>query len=116
MVHLVEIYYLCQVFLLSYYTEINIYLLIFRSLLIYTSSKIEDNPIIKYINTDIYDMFPYLNMLCAIHMIENFNNLRFYFLVNFILYSQLNVFYKEYIAKQNICSIIYLTMCLMCDI
>ena len=115
-VQLVDIYYFNQVFLLSYYLDINTILLIIKLFFIYTSSKIADNPIIECIDDNINNiigLFSHINILYVIYLLDNFAKFHFYFFINFILYVYLNNFYNVETYKQNMSKIIYLSLCLI---
>ena len=115
MISLIEIYYFTQIFLIGYYSNVNIFLLIIKSFLIYISSKNQHNIILDCINENINELmiFPWLSLSYTICFIEYINQFHLYFVTNFILTVYINAFYNVFLCKQNMEKIIYLTLCMV---
>ena len=116
----VDMYYICQMFLISYYTNYNTQFLIITFFLIHSSSKIPNNLIIKYIYNNIFEfnvLLQYFNiyyMLYLLHFTNNVIKLQFYFFVNLMSYLLTNsIFDNNITTKQYFSEIIYLSICMI---
>jgi len=116
----VDMYYICQMFLISYYTNYNTLFLIITFFLIHSSSKIPNNLIIKYIYNNIFELnvlLQYFNiyyMLYLLHFTNNVIKLQLYFFVNLMLYLLINsIFDNNITTKQYFSEIIYLSICMI---
>jgi hypothetical protein len=115
MISLIEIYYLWQIFLIGYYSNIDTFLLIINAFIIYTSSKIQNNPILNFFENNIneFTVFPLINLSYMMCFIDQLKQYHLCFIINFIMAIYINIIYNMYWWQDNMKQIIYLTLCLM---
>jgi hypothetical protein len=106
--YIIDIYYFTQLFFISLYTSIPIYLLIIQSFVIYYSSKKKNNFIIRYIEQNIHNLNIYLWIFMTIIYLINNNPIVIHKI--FILLSM--IFYNISLYHNVIDKYVYLSFCL----